>query len=63
SIEPEESLVLSLLHAEGVLVHPGYFFDFPGEAYLVVSLLPPPDEFDAAIGRVVRHLETQAGSS
>jgi NAD(P)-dependent dehydrogenase (short-subunit alcohol dehydrogenase family) len=25
----------------GVLVHPGYFFDFPTEAFLVVSLLTP----------------------
>ena len=37
----EESLVLELLEHDGVLVHPGYFFDFPREAFLVVSLLPP----------------------
>ena len=28
--------------AKRVLVHPGYFFDFPHEAFIVVSLLPPP---------------------
>ena len=27
---------------EGVLVHPGFFFDFPREAFLVLSLLPAP---------------------
>jgi hypothetical protein len=26
-------------------VHPGYFFDFPSGAYLVVSLLQRPSEF------------------
>ena len=39
---PEESLVLDLLEQDGVLVHPGYFFDFPHEAFVVVSLLPEP---------------------
>jgi hypothetical protein len=28
-----------------VLVHPGYFFDFPSGAHLVVSLLQRPAEF------------------
>jgi alanine-synthesizing transaminase len=40
--EPEEERVSRLLEERGVLVHPGYFFDFPGEAYLVLSLLTPP---------------------
>jgi hypothetical protein len=31
------------------VVHPGYFFDFPHEAFLVVSLLPEPDEFATGI--------------
>jgi hypothetical protein len=37
-----------------VLVHPGYFFDFRHEAFVVISLLPPPDVIDAAFERVVR---------
>ena len=41
---------------DGVLVHPGYFFDFPREAYLVVSLLPPPDDFAEAIDRVLARM-------
>jgi aspartate/methionine/tyrosine aminotransferase len=47
--QPEEALVLRLVEESGVLVHPGYFFDFPGEAFLVMSLLPPPDRFGPAI--------------
>ena len=34
-------------------VHPGYLFDFPQEAYLVVSLLPSPTVFAEAIDRIV----------
>src|SRR6185503_8252104 len=40
STRPEEDLVLDLLRRERILVHPGYFFDFAREAYVVVSLLP-----------------------
>jgi alanine-synthesizing transaminase len=55
SLEPEEDLALRLLTSEGVLVHPGYFFDFPRESFLVVSLLPPEALFGDAIARVLRH--------
>lgn len=41
----EEDLVLSLLEEFGVAVHPGYFFEFPRDGYLVASLLPAPEEF------------------
>jgi aspartate/methionine/tyrosine aminotransferase len=50
----EEELVVDLLEQEHILVHPGFFFDFPREAYLVVSLLPPPDVFSDAVARVLR---------
>jgi len=49
----EEELVLRLIDEASVIVHPGYFFDFAAEAFLVVSLLPPPDEFDTAIDRLL----------
>jgi aspartate/methionine/tyrosine aminotransferase len=50
----EETLVVDLVEREGILVHPGYFFDFPREAYLVVSLLPPPAMFADAAARLLR---------
>ncbi|MBM3776968.1 MAG: pyridoxal phosphate-dependent aminotransferase [Acidimicrobiia bacterium] len=49
----EEQLVLDLLRHERVLVHPGYFFDFPREAYVVVSLLPPTPVFAAAAAHLL----------
>jgi alanine-synthesizing transaminase len=53
----EEDLAVDLVRADNVLVHPGYFFDFPRESYLVVSLLPPPAVFDDGISRVLRRAQ------
>ena len=50
----EEQLVLDLLEHERVLVHPGFFFDFPHEAFVVLSLLPEPQGFATAAERVLR---------
>jgi aspartate/methionine/tyrosine aminotransferase len=49
----EEERVHRLLGEHDVLVHPGYFFDFPREAYLVVSLLTRPAEFREGTARVL----------
>lgn len=51
--KPEETLALELLEQDHVLVHPGYFFDFPREAFLVTSLLPAPARFEPAVKRVL----------
>ena len=53
----EEDLVLDLLRQAEVVVHPGFFFDFPREAYLVVSLLPEPAQFDEGIARVLERVD------
>jgi aspartate/methionine/tyrosine aminotransferase len=49
AIKSEETLVVDLLEQSGILVHPGYFFDFEREAYLVISLLPDTSTFTSAI--------------
>ena len=54
STRDEERLVLDLLERERILVHPGYFFNFPRETYLVVSLLPPASTFTDASARLLR---------
>jgi hypothetical protein len=50
----EEELVLALLAEDGVLVHPGYFFDFPTESFLVLSLLVPEALFEEGVARMFR---------
>jgi aspartate/methionine/tyrosine aminotransferase len=41
----DDDVAVGLLEDEGVLVHPGYFYDFPGGSFLVLSLLPPAAVF------------------
>jgi len=52
----EDQLVLGLLDAEGIVVHPGYFFDFPREAFLVMSLLPQTEILREGVLRVLRYV-------
>lgn len=56
AIEPEEVLVYRLLEQQQLLVQPGYFYDFPHEAFLVVSLLPAPAVFDQGVTRLFEGL-------
>lgn len=57
----EEDLAVDLLEGEGVLIHPGYFYDFQQASFLIVSLLVPEPEFAAAVSRVLRFVESRAG--
>jgi alanine-synthesizing transaminase len=55
-IRSEEEWTLKLLEQASVLVQPGFFYDFEAEAYLVVSLLTPPEIFREGLARLVVHL-------
>jgi alanine-synthesizing transaminase len=59
----EEELVLELLARDGVGVHPGFFFDFPVEGILVISLLPPPALFAEGIRRTLLRISTHLGAT
>jgi alanine-synthesizing transaminase len=52
----DEELALALLDRAGVLVHPGYFFDFASEDFLVLSLLPEPEGFAEGVRRLAASL-------
>jgi alanine-synthesizing transaminase len=51
--QSDEELALRLLTEHGVLAHPGHFYDFHGEGYLVVSLLVPEEQFRRGVERTV----------
>lgn len=53
AVGTEEDLVTTLVSEDGVLVHPGYFFDFSHEAFLVVSLIVEPAAFDRGVASVL----------
>lgn len=61
SLMSEEDTVLSLLREDGVLAHPGYFFDFPAESFLVVSLLTPEHLFDEGLAHILRRFTRLEG--
>ncbi len=52
ALDSAESFVLELLRDRGVLIHPGHFFDLPGEGFLVASLLPEPERFRQGMSRL-----------
>ncbi len=49
----DEELAIELLTKEDVYVHPGHFFDFAAEGYLVGSLITREEEFAEGIRRVL----------
>jgi aspartate/methionine/tyrosine aminotransferase len=52
AVQTEEAWISSLLLDHGVVIQPGYFYDMPKEAYLVVSLLTQPADFSTGVGRL-----------
>jgi aspartate/methionine/tyrosine aminotransferase len=52
----DEELAIELLTKEDVYVHPGHFFDFPAEGYLVVSLIAREGEFAEGMRRLLSAL-------
>lgn len=57
STRSEEDLVLELLERDGVLVHPGFFFDFSCESFVIVSLLPEPPRFAEGVRRLMERAD------
>jgi alanine-synthesizing transaminase len=54
--QTDEELAVDLLRRKSVLVHPGHFYDFPGDGYLVLSLITPAAEFAEGIERLMQLL-------
>jgi aspartate/methionine/tyrosine aminotransferase len=50
----DEELTIDLLRQKSVLVHPGHFYDFPSDGYLVLSLISPQPEFAEGVCRLLR---------
>ena len=48
----DEDLAVRLVEDHGVSVHPGYFFGFSGDGWLVVSLLTPEGDFRRGIEEI-----------
>src|SRR5580658_2218917 len=54
ALESSEDLAIRLLREANVSVHPGHFYDFPNEGYLVLSLITEPAHFREGVTRLLR---------
>ncbi len=57
AILDDEEFALRLLEERGVAVHPGYLFDFSGDGYIVLSLLPPESVFSEGVRRLLQFVD------
>ena len=54
--QSDEDLAIEILRKHSVLVHPGHFYDFPNDGYLIVSLITPLQDFRKGIAKVLELL-------
>ncbi|MGA2345079.1 MAG: pyridoxal phosphate-dependent aminotransferase [Candidatus Sulfotelmatobacter sp.] len=54
----DEELAIELVQEKAVVVHPGHFYDFPGDGYLVLSLITCEAEFREGVGRILASLNS-----
>jgi alanine-synthesizing transaminase len=54
--QSDEDLAIDILRQASVLVHPGHFYDFPRDGYLVLSLITQPNHFRDGIERILKTL-------
>ena len=60
TIRTDEEWAMELAGKDGVLVHPGHFFDFSSEGNLVISLLTKPEVFEEGIARILKRVASSA---
>jgi len=54
----DEELAVELLERKSVLVHPGHFYDFPRDGYLVLSLITPEEKFAEGCSGMLEFLQS-----
>jgi aspartate/methionine/tyrosine aminotransferase len=56
AIRSDEELALELLKSSGVSIHPGHFYDFSSEGFLVLSLITPTEIFARGVAETLQLL-------
>ncbi|MGH9516224.1 MAG: pyridoxal phosphate-dependent aminotransferase [Terriglobales bacterium] len=57
-IRSDEDFAFELLQRSGVLVHPGHFYDFPGDGYLVLSLITAEENFRDGVSSALQFADS-----
>ena len=55
--QSDEDLAIKLLRKTGTMVHPGHFYDFAQDGYLVISLIATEEDFREGMSRLLKFLE------
>lgn len=53
ALDSDEAYALRLLQEAHTLVHPGHFYDLPGDGHTVLSLIVPPSDFQEGLRRIL----------
>lgn len=61
--QSDEELAIELIEHADVIVHPGHFYDFPQDGFLVLSLITPPAVFQEGIGALLKTLASRSENS
>lgn len=56
--QSDEELAIRLVKEKFVMVHPGHFYDFPQDGYLVLSLIAPTAEFSTGVAGLLQYLNS-----
>ena len=56
--QADEDLAIALLREKNVLVHPGHFYDFPQDGFLVLSLIAPALKFQQGVAQILQFLSS-----
>ena len=54
--QSDEELAIELIEKSGVVVHPGHFYDFQSDGYLVLSLITPTAVFAEGLQAVLKRI-------
>jgi alanine-synthesizing transaminase len=54
AVRSDEDLAIGLLEEQSVLVHPGHFYEFADDGYLVISLITPEEESAHGIAKLIQ---------
>ena len=54
----DEDLAIELVREKSVLAHPGHFYDFETDGYLVLSLISPAEEFAEGCRRMLQYVNS-----
>ncbi len=54
--QSDEDLAIAIMQNLCVLVHPGHFYDFPSDGYLIVSLIADAEQFSKGLARILGFL-------